>query len=40
VKYYIFTYGCQMNKNDSEMVSGILKKLRLGRGKKRRLIAT
>jgi len=25
VKYYIFTYGCQMNKNDSEMVSGILK---------------
>ncbi|HHY43392.1 MAG TPA: tRNA (N6-isopentenyl adenosine(37)-C2)-methylthiotransferase MiaB [Coprothermobacter sp.] len=26
MKYYIFTYGCQMNKNDSEMVSGILKK--------------
>ena len=25
MKYYIFTYGCQMNKNDSEMVSGILK---------------
>jgi tRNA-2-methylthio-N6-dimethylallyladenosine synthase len=24
VKYYIFTYGCQMNKNDSEMVSGLL----------------
>ncbi|NPV88729.1 tRNA (N6-isopentenyl adenosine(37)-C2)-methylthiotransferase MiaB [Coprothermobacteraceae bacterium] len=26
MKYYIFTYGCQMNKNDSEMISGLLER--------------
>jgi len=26
-KYYIITYGCQMNKSDSEKVAGILENL-------------
>jgi len=24
LKYYVFTYGCQMNKNDSEFLKGLL----------------
>ncbi|MEK7211790.1 MAG: hypothetical protein AAB731_04090, partial [Patescibacteria group bacterium] len=24
MKYYLITYGCQMNKNDSERIAGLL----------------